>query len=178
MKLHWLLFGLLLALCLVVIGLFTLDEIPPGQTAGYAHDRFPEMDQGGPGQRRHAPLMALAWCFAALQTTFLVVCLALGVTPGARRRRLALPLAVGGVLFVAVVTMIFLSYQQYLVEETHALVLSLPETTAWYLYGFWPFQFFFVVLYVAVFSQTIVSADDRAAFQAILAAKRRRESDR
>ena len=175
MKLPWLLFGLLLAMCVVVGGLFTLDEQPPGQTAGYAHDLFPEMDQGGSGRERHTPVIWLAWGFAALQTVFLVLCLALGIPPGDRRRRLAVPLTIGGVLFVGVVTMIFLSYQRYMVEETHALIFSFPTTTAWYLYGFWPIQLFFVVLYVAFFSHTIVSPDDREAFQTLLAAKRRDE---
>lgn len=177
MKLPWLLFGLLLAMCVVVAGLFTLDETPPGQTAGFAHARFPEMDQGGAGHERHTPVLWLAWSFAALQTIFLVACLALGVPPGVRRRRLARPLVVGGVLLAGIVTMMFLSYQQYLAEETHVLVFSFPTTTAWYLYGFWPFQLFFVVLYVTVFSRTIVTADDRAAFEKILITRRRLEGD-
>jgi hypothetical protein len=172
MKIPWLLFGLLLAMCVVVAGLFILDETPPGRTAGFEHDRFPEMDQGGPGQERHAPVFWLAWSFAALQTAFLVVCLALGVPPGVRRRRVTGPLIIGGVLFVSVVTMMFVSYQQYLVEDSPALVFSFPATTAWYLYGFWPIQLFFVVLYVSAFSRTFVTADDRTAFQKILATRR------
>ncbi len=175
MKLHWILFGLLLAMCVVVGALFILDEATPGQTSGYAHEGFPSMDQGGPGEERHAPIIWLAWSFATLQTVFLVACLALGVRGEGRLRRLVVPLIVGGVLLVGVVTMMFVSYRQYMLEDSHSLFLSLPVTTAWYLYGFWPIQFFFVVLYVIVFSRTIVTSDDIVAFREILAAKRRRD---
>ena len=175
MKLHWLLFGLLLAMCVVVGALFILDEVPAGKTSGYAHEQFSSMDQGGPGEVRHAPIIWLAWSFATLQTVFLVVCLALGVRGGDRRRRLVVPLIVGGILLVSVVTMMFVSYRQYMLEDGHALFFSLPATTAWYLYGFWPVQFFFVVLYVMVFSRTIVTDDDTTKFREIVAAKHRRE---
>lgn len=172
MKLPLILFGLLVAMCLVVTGLFVIEEVPAGRTAGYAHDRFPAMDQGGDGATRHAPIIWLAWGFAMLQTAFLVACLALGLPSGPRRSRLTIPLAAGGLLLAGVITMMFLSYQRYLVEDTHDLILGLPATTAWYLYGFWPVQLFFVVLYVSVFGHMIVGAGDRAAFDAIRAARR------
>ncbi|SVB31310.1 uncharacterized protein METZ01_LOCUS184164, partial [marine metagenome] len=141
MKLHWILFGLLLAMCIVVGMFFILDEVPHGQTAGYAHAHFPGIDQGGPGIIRHASIIWLAWSFAVLQTVFLVVCLAFGVPHRERRRRLKVPLVTAGVLLVCIVTMIFVSYQQFMTEDTHPLFFSFPVTTAWYLYGFWPFQF-------------------------------------
>ncbi len=171
MKLIWVLFGLLLAMCLVVAALFVIDEIPAGRTAGYAHDQFPVMDQGGPGQLRHAPILWLAWGFAMLETAFLVLCLALG-TSSDRRGELMTPLAIGGLLLAGVVTMMFLSYQRYMVEGGPALFFGFPATTAWYLYGFWPVQLFFVVLYVIAFSRLIVGAGDREAFDAIVEAKR------
>jgi len=171
MKLHWILFGLLLAMCVVVGIFFVLDEVPLGQTAGYAHAQFPGIDQGGPGLIRHASIIWLAWGFAVLQTVFLIVCLAFGVPHGERRQRLKVPLVIAGVLLICIVTMMFVSYQQFMMEDTHPLFFSFPVTTAWYLYGFWPFQFFFVLLYVVVFHRTIVTDDDLAKFQKLLATK-------
>jgi len=171
MKLHWILFGLLLAMCVVVGIFFVLDEVPLGQTAGYAHAQFPGIDQGGPGLIRHASIIWLAWGFAVLQTVFLIVCLAFGVPHGERRQRLKVPLVIAGVLLICIVTMMFVSYQQFMTEDTHSLFFSFPVTTAWYLYGFWPFQFFFVLLYVVVFHRTIVTDDDLAKFQKLLATK-------
>ena len=172
MKLPWVLFGLLLAMCLVVLTLFVIEEVPAGRTAGYAHDQFPAMDQ-----LRHAPIIWLAWAFATLQTAFLVLCLALGLS-STRRRQLAKPLALGGLLLAGVVSMMFLSYRQFMLEDMHDLVLAFPATTAWYLYGFWPIQLFFVVLYVVSFSHAIVGPSDRAAFDAIVAAKRSPDGSR
>jgi hypothetical protein len=173
MKLHWILFGLLLTMCIVVGIFFILDEVPLGRTAGYAHAQFPGIDQGGPGLIRHASIIWLAWVFAVLQTVFLIVCLAFGVPHGERRQRLKVPLVIAGVLLICIVTMMFVSYQQFMMEDTHPLFFSFPVTTAWYLYGFWPFQFFFVLLYVVVFRRTIVTDDDLAKFQKLLATKRR-----
>lgn len=175
MKLPWVLFGLLLAMCVVVAGVMVLDEIPAGRTAGFAHPEFPAMDQGGPGQLRHGPILRLAWAFAMLQTAFLVLCLALGIPSGQRRMGVATPLGIGGVLLAGVITMMFLSYRRFMAEDTHELFLGFPATTAWYLYGFWPVQLIFVVLYITIFSRTIVGAGDRSAFDAIVAEKRRRD---
>ena len=60
MKLHWLLFGLLVALCVVVGAAFVIEDVPPGGGHGYAHGEFPSMDTGGPGEPRHAPILWLA----------------------------------------------------------------------------------------------------------------------
>lgn len=176
MRLIGILFGLLLAMGVVVATLFLIDEIPVGRTAGYAHDQFPVMDQGGPGHLRHAPIFWLAWGFAILETAFLVSCLALGLS-AERRRRLVAPLTVGGLLLAGVVSMMFLSYQRFMVEDGHTLILGLPVTTAWYLYGFWPIQAFFVVLYVVSFSGVIVGPEDRRAFESIVATRRSRDTD-
>lgn len=181
MKLPWLLFGLLVALCVVVGAAFVIEEVPAGRGHGYAHAEFPSMDAGGPGAPRHGPILWLAWAFAVLQIAFIVACLAFGARRGDRVGGIGLPLAVGGLLFAGIVTMMVVSYRQYMLTDAPDLSLfmfmALPGPTAWYLYVFWPLQFFFVLLFVLAFRRSIVDDDTMTRFREIVAAKRRREAD-
>ena len=180
MKLEWVLFGLLLAMCLVVGAAFVIGYDATVVTesgvsyprAGYPHPQFPSMDVGGPGAPRHAPVLWVAWSFAALQTAFLVACLAFGARRRERVGRIGGALAAGGLVLVGIVTMIVVSYGRFMTAETRGLVLGLPAPTAWYLYVFWPFEFFFVLVFVLAFRRSFVDADTMVRFRALLASRR------
>ncbi len=132
--------------------------------SGATHPRFPSMDHGGSGPRRHGPVLGLAWAFAILQLALVVGCLALGV----RRDRVRTPLAAAGLLLALILTMMVVSYRGFLADPAAAF-LALPVPTAWFLYGFWPAQFLVVGLYILLFDRAIVTPQDMARFHEILA---------
>ena len=170
------LFGLLLALCLTLALAVAADPAAPGDgpgrdgsagevsASGATHPRFPSMDHGGSGPRRHGPVLGLAWAFGILQLALVVGCLALGV----RRDRVRAPLAAAGLLLALIVTMMVVSYRGFLADPAAAF-LALPVPTAWFLYGFWPAQFLVVGLYILLFDRVIVTPQDMARFHEILA---------
>ena len=184
MKLEWLLFGLLLAMCLAVGAAFVIGHDATVVTedgvsyprAGFPHPQFPSMDAGGPPAPRHGPILWVAWSFAALQTAFLVACLALG----ARRRgvvgRIGVVLAAGGLVFGGIVTLMVVSYSRFMAADAPGLVLGLPAPTAWYLYVLWPFEFFFVLVFVLAYRRSFVDADTMVRFRALLAARSSRRA--
>ena len=55
---------------------------------------------------------------------------------------------------------------------SHAFFLSLPKPTAWFIYGFWPFQAFFVVVFVVYFRNVILTDEDVSKFEKLVAAKK------
>lgn len=189
MKLHWILFGLLVAMCVVFGRLFFLEELPfvevPGvdgtatakvyQGHGYEHDTFPSMNQGGSGEARHGPIFWHALAFGVLQLAFMIGLLAFGTRRDEGAGALVIPLAIGATLWITVFVLLMFSYRGFMLEDTHGLFLSLPKPTAWFILGLWPFQFFFVVVYVWGFSKAVVTDEDVARFQEILQAKRQGE---
>ena len=181
------LFGLLLALCVVLALAFVIEEVPfedvPSAAGGAvervytghgtAHSRFPSMNHGGAGLERHTPILWLAWSFGLLQLALIVGCLALGVK---HIERVWAPLVACGVVLGLILTMMVVTYQGYLDDVGSSLFFSLPAPTAWFLYGFWPAEFLVVTLYVLVFSRAIVTREDMGRFREILAANRRRQA--
>ena len=175
------LFGLLLALCLTLALAVAVEPAAPADgtsgdgtgpdgsagavsASGTTHARFPSMDHGGSGPRRHGPVLVLAWAFGILQLALVVGCLALGV----RREGVRARLAAGGLVLALIVTMMVASYRGYLADP-HASFLALPVPTAWFLYAFWPAQFLVVGLYVLLFDREIVTRQELERFREILA---------
>ena len=182
MKLHWLLFGILLAMCAAVGVAFVIANDPPAVTAegavhpraGYQHPQFASMDAGGPGAARHAPVIAVAWAFAMLETAFLVGCLAFGVRRREQVGPLGWQLAGCGLGLAGILTVIVATYATYMASPAPGLVLGLPAPTAWYLYVLWPFQFAFVLAFVLAFRRSVVDDETLARFRAIVEARRAR----
>lgn len=180
MKLHWLLFGLLLAMCAAVGAAFLVAGGPlPAAAdgaafprAGFPHPEFPSMDAGGPGAARHGPVIAIAWLFAVLQAAFLVGCLAFGVRRRERVGPIGWRLAGCGIGLGGILTVMVLTYAGYMASPAPGLVLGLPVPTAWYLYVFWPFQFAFVLVFVLAFRGAVVDEKILARFRAIVDARR------
>ena len=180
MRLHWLLFGLLLAMCAAVGAAFVIagDPAPVGTDgtafprAGYPHPEFPSMDAGGPGAARHEPVITVAWGFAMLQTAFLVGCLAFGVRRRERVGPIGWRLAGCGVGLAGILTVMVLTYANYMASPAPGLVLGMPVPTAWFLYVFWPFQLAFVLVFVLAFRAAVVDDGTLARFRAIVDARR------
>ena len=187
MKAPWIVFGLLLALCAVTGYIVLLEEVPAGPVPagadatagsgaiylghGFTHDRFASMDQGGSGAARHEQLFWPALAFGVLQLILMAALLVFGARRGERLGSLALPIAIGGVLWALIFSMVMLSYRHYMGEEAHEFFLALPKPTAWFVYGFWPFPLIFVAIYVVTFKRFFVTDEDLERFQALLSAK-------
>jgi hypothetical protein len=182
MKLPVVLFGLLVALCVVTNLAFLIEEVPFEDVAapnggleriynghGITHPRFPSMNHGGDGPARHRPMLWLGWAFGLLQLAIIVGCLMLGVK---RAGPVRLWLGGSGVVLGGLFTMMVVTYSGSLADQTPELFLSLPAPTAWFLYGFWPAEFLVVVLYVVLFSRSIATPDDLQRFREIVAARR------
>ena len=182
MRLPTIVFGLLVALCVVLALTFVIEEVPFEDVEsatggvervhtghGIEHSRFPSMSYGGSGAERHTPILWLAWSFALLQVGLIVGCFALGIR---RVERVRVPLVGYALLLGLLLTLMMVSYRGYMVEATPSLVGWFPGPTAWYLYAYWPAQFLLVGLYVAVFNRTILTPDDLATFREILAKRR------
>ena len=180
-------FGLLLALCVVMALAFVMEEVPFEDVEsasggvervysghGVEHSRFPSMSHGGSGAERHTPILWLAWGFAMLQVGLIVACFAIGIT---RVDRVRAPLVGCALVLGFLLTMMVVSYRGYMVEPAPSLVGWFPGPTAWYLYAYWPAQFLLVGVYVVMFDRAILTPADLATFREILA-KHRPHKDR
>ena len=193
MKIQWVLFAFLLGMVAVVAtAILFVEEVPfeevPGEDGsaasriyqghGVAHPKFSSMLIGGPGAERHEKILWLGWAFGVLQIGFFVTCLALGISKAGKAGPAKLPLAIGGVLFMAVFTFLILSYRGYMNETEHALFFSLPLPTAWMLYALWFFPVFFIVLYVVTFDTWNLTRDELKEFQEILKSTRAQKAEK
>ena len=164
-SLHWVLFGLLLALCLVV-GVALFWEEPPG-SQGYGHEELSTMRQGGTGER-HSQVLWLGVAFGVLLLLLFVACLGFGLrgargSSRAKRRALLL----GGVLYLAVFLVLIVAYQDYVKDPTR-LLLSLPPPTAIMLWVLWPFPLYFVLVYSLKFDDWVFRKEDSRRFRELV----------
>ena len=182
-RLPTVLFGLLLALCVVLALAFVIEEPfedVPSATGGVArvavghgttHDRFSSLDHGGPGADRRGPVWWLGLSFGLLQLGLIMGCLAL---PVKRLEQVRAPLVISGLVLAAIFVVMAVTYRGYAGDATPPLLLALPIPTAWFLYAFWPAQFLVVALYVLVYERSIVTNEDMTRFREIVDTHRRR----
>jgi hypothetical protein len=158
----------LAALWAAVVWIAMTPEAAGGH--GAVHSRFAQMDQGGSGLVRHAPVFAAAWTLGSLMIA-LFVCLLAWQTKGGRR---SLPwFFAGGLLYEAVFSLMCFTYWRSLASP--ALVPfwgSFPVPVAWLVYGIWLFPGFFIAVYVARFDEWILPAESMRRFESILQARR------
>ena len=181
-KLPHLLFALVLGMVAVFVILFAREEQPWSekradgeelvrvhQGHGIPHPKFESMLVGGPGPERHAGLLWLGWVFCTLQVFFFVGLLALGLRRRERAGPWIKPLAMGLLLYLAVFTMLMISYRHFMVSESHDLFLGFPIPTAWMMYGIWFVPIAFILLYVIAFPRLIWTDADQKQLDQIVA---------
>ena len=190
MKLPHLLFALLLGMCGVIVAAFMIDEVPYTEAVpeaggeavktylghGFTHPKFETMQVGGDGAERHAKVLWLGWGFGILQIAFFLTCLAFGSRKHGRAGPFLKPIAIAGVIYAAIFTMMFVAYRGYANEDSHALFLALPIPTAWMIYGVWIFPLFYLLLYMYHFDTWTFTEEDQAEFDRIVAARRASEA--
>lgn len=176
MKLDKALFGITLAIATVVGIAMLVPEAPEGH--GVTHPEFPSMLSGGSGPARHGPVVLwLGWAFVVLQTLSFAVLMAFGVQKGKQLRGLGKPLLYCTTAHLVALTWIVLSYQRYTGETTHSLFLGFPAPTALLLYVLWPLTMVFSFCFVIGFKRWVLSEEDLAEFERLLAKRRRVQVD-
>lgn len=170
MKLSWILFALLVAMCCVLGYVVTIDEVGAGH--GVTHPRFPTMQKGGDGLERHSSVIWWAWALGLLEIGLFVGLLALGIRHRGVLGQRKWPLVIGGLLYGAVFTLLVLSYQSYASTGSGSLFLSLPPPTAWMVYGLFGIPLYFHLLYMINFDRWVLTPEDLERFHRLVAARR------
>ncbi len=170
MKLPWILFALLLAMCCVLGYVLTIEETGAGH--GVTHPRFSTMEVGGSGLERHAPILWWGWALGLLEICLFIGLLALGMRHRQVLGKRKWPLLLGGLLYGTVFTLLILSYQSYANSPFHPLFLSMPAPTAWMLYGLFGIPLYFHVLYVVSFDRWVLTPEDLERFHRLVAERR------
>ncbi len=165
-------FAVLVALCAVVLVLALLEEHPDSR--GIDHPDFQTMRQGG-GTDRHDSILVWGWLYGTLAIVLFVGLMALGLRRAGKLPAGSAPALVAGlVLFVAVFAMLVLSYRAYIAPGAErTLFWSFPRPSAWMLYALWPVPVVFAVLYMRYFDRWVLSDEDMAGFERLVARSRR-----
>ncbi|NND99540.1 MAG: hypothetical protein HKN47_19670 [Pirellulaceae bacterium] len=191
MKLPYLLFAILLAMCTVIAATFILGETPvvevvspeTGEVSqvprghGFAHPELANMQVGGDGALRHEQILWFGWAFGILQVAFFVALIAYGGSKQGKLGPLKAPILIAGILYAVTFTAIVYTYQGYMLEDDHTMFLSLPVPTAWMIYGLWIVPMLFVLLYMLTFDSWTFRDEDMKRFEELVAQKRTGSGD-
>ncbi len=174
MKLPWILFALLLVLCVIVAIAMAIPE-PPG---GYSseHPTYKSMHSSNDGGGRHARILWVGAIWGVVQITFIVSCLALGMANRGRLGNRKWVFILGLLIWQTIFVLLVISYGQY-TEGSRELYLSFPAPTALLLYGLWPLPIFFVIVYIVSFRRWVINRDGLEKFEEIVRARRQREGN-
>lgn len=125
----------------------------------------------------HGRILWLGWAAGVLEILLFAGLVALGVRRGGGLRGLGVPLACGTAAYIAVWTWLVVAYRGYQSDPSPALFLALPAPTAIMLYVLWPMPLVFVIFFVAGFRRWVLTEDDEAEFERLVARRRARESE-
>ncbi len=167
MRLMYLLFALVLAMLGMLIWIMLLPE--PALSTGGPHPDLAQMNAGGDGLARLGDTVAILYWLQAVAQFFMILLIALGVHEA---KRTALFWSVIGailLLSLGVWTALYLSYLGYLDTGETGYLLGFPTATSVMLFGVWATGASLCLLYVAGFRRFIFSAEDEAAYEALLA---------
>jgi len=167
MKLFPALMVLLIAMCVLAVASMLLPD--PAGARGTDHPEFANMKHGGSGEAKHAGRLWLNWLFGVLTLLVVVVLIAVGARKGDSLRGLGARLALTALASVAAWTCLVISYARYMTTDSHALFLALPAPSAIMLYGLLPVTALLTVFYVVGFGRWILSEDDLAEYERLLA---------
>lgn len=170
MKLEKILFTLLIAMWIVTVITIQIPEVDGSR--GTEHPTFANMSHGGSGIDRHAKVLWLNWAFGILTILILAVLIAFGARKKTALRGLErwLVMATIGCLFTW--TWLVLSYRRYMTEDSHTLFVALPPPSAIMLYVLLPISVLFSIFYVVGFKRWILSDEDLADYEHLLARRK------
>ena len=166
MKISWLLFGLLIAICLVLVILLFIGE--PPESKPFAHPKHESMLQAPDGMTRHGGIRYLGWVLGILQFCFFAFLISLCLNKQGRLKIFIMPLIVCTGLCIAAFSLTMSAYGTFAQEGSIRLIGSFPLPTAIMLYGLWPIQILFMLIYVKYYDKAIFTAEDQEKFNALV----------
>ena len=169
-KLAWLLLVLLLATCILLT--ITVSILPKPKGFDFTHPDHPAMLRAPDGAERHGPILWLGLTFAVLQFCIFTSLIALSLNKQSRLRTFKKPLFLALLLNVGIFILMTFAYLIYARNGTGPLIASFPWPTALMLYGVWPIQIIFVIIYVRYYDKGIFTHEDQQKFQALLRSRR------
>ncbi|NWG47283.1 MAG: hypothetical protein HXY25_12160 [Alphaproteobacteria bacterium] len=166
---------LVLALLLGIAGLLAMALLTP-EIAGSAGAGPPEiagMRIGGDGAARWEPIAFAGFLLQCLTIGFVGLLVVMSVPRRLRSKGFwaGLLLYAGLALFVWI--QINTSYRHYLQSSETSFFLGFPTPSAWMIYGVWSSALILVGLYVFGFRRFVLTREDEARFEALLAERRR-----
>jgi len=171
MKLTWMLFGFVVAMCLVV----GIAVSRPNAEGGYGIANASHRAMLCTGSQQDDGFVRVLGCLMGLfQLSFLVGCLVLGLRCLKSWRALAGVFIVGAVIYMAVFLLIVAFDLKNVPRQTPAMILGFPAATAIMLFVFWPMPLYFIVVYAATFWHWVITRDDMQRFQAWMVVRSRR----
>ncbi len=173
MKLDKLVFGVVIAMCAVVVA---LTLVPEGGGA-VVHPEFSTMRHSGDGIDRHPLQLVVGWLFGVLMIVLFVALIAFGARQDERLRGLGRPLLYAGAAYVGVWSWLVVAYHEYLTEPLAPVFLGFPEPTAVMIYVLWPVSTVFNLYFVFGFRRWVLSDDDLAKYRRLVAERQAREGD-
>ncbi len=165
-KLAWLVFGMLLVLCAIIIVLFCIGEAPG--SLSIEHPDHPSMQQGRPGTETQSHVKWLGWFFGVLQLCFAACLIGLCLNKQGRLKTFKTPLLICTLLCIAAFVSMMAAYIGYARQGSGPLFGSFPLPTALMLYALWPMPFLFTFIYVKYYDKAIFTAEDDEKFQALV----------
>ena len=111
-----------------------------------------------------------------LSLLVLTTLIAIGAGKGKSIRGLGPWLWLATVGSVVAWTCVVLSYRQYMTEASHSLFLALPLPSAVMLYGLLPTAAVLTLFYVIGFKRWILTDEDFATYESLLADRQQREN--
>ena len=151
----------------IAIGLTAILVVAVGWTArlpdqSVDHPEFASMQQSGSDAVPDTALLWIGWSFGALQIAFFAAMLALGARSRRGLRGLGGPLIAACLVYLAIWSVLVLTYGGQANVEDPALFLGFPAATAWMLFAIWPFPLIFTFYYVVGFDRWIATPEDLA----------------
>ncbi len=161
-----------LLLTALVVGAILLA--PGAEIAEHVpHPRVGAMFAGGDGAARHDSTLALGWVFGTLQLLFFAALMALGVRKKGSLRGFLPTLGFCTGVQLVLWTSIVLTYRSYAAGSESVLILGMHASTALVMLGFWPLSAIYTVAFVAGFDRWVLTPEDEAEYERLLAARGR-----
>ncbi len=165
-KLAWLVFGMLLVLCAIIIVLFCIGEVPG--LLSTEHPDHASMQQGRDGIETQSHIKWLGLAFGILQLCFATCLIGLCLNKQGRLKIFKTPLVICMLLCIAAFVSMMAAYIGYARQGSGPLFGSFPLPTALMLYALWPMPVFFTIVYVMYYDKAIFTAEDDEKFQALV----------
>ena len=165
------------AICLLMGGILiaiSLAETVPN-AAGLAHPQFPGMQVGGDGAARLQFIGGYAFLFQSLLLVLVVGLTILGVSPRYRSMEFMVYMAASLAFMLVIWWQMYTGHQTYLETGETEYFMGFPVATAWQVYGTWLGAIPLILVYSLGFRKFIYTAEDEAAFKALLAEQKQSE---